>query len=45
MDGTGNVSKGFLKGVGKGVAGLVASPFTAVFRLTSNVFTGLQEQT
>ena len=34
--------KGFFKGLGSGVLGAVVSPFTALFRVTNNVFVGLK---
>ena len=35
--------KGFFKGLGSGVLGAVVSPFTALFRVTNNVFVGLKK--
>ena len=34
--------KGFFKGLGSGVLGAVVSPFTALLRVTNNVFVGLK---
>ena len=34
--------KGFFKGLGSGVLGAVVSPFTAIFRVTNNIFVGLK---
>ena len=34
--------KGFFKGLGSGVLGAVVSPFTAIFRVTNNLFVGLK---
>ena len=34
--------KGFFKGLGSGVLGAVVSPFTAILRVTNNVFVGLK---
>ena len=34
--------KGFFKGLGSGVLGAVVSPFTALFRVTNNLFVGLR---
>ena len=34
--------KGFFKGLGSGFLGAVVSPFTALFRITNNIFVGLK---
>ena len=34
--------KGFFKGLGSGFLGAVVSPFTAIFRVTNNIFVGLK---
>jgi len=34
-------AKGFVKGLGKGLVGVVTAPFSAVLRITSNITSGI----